>query len=232
MAAETESSNQRSNTDLASDGDGSFWKRAKQFLPRLTVFQTIATYNSDGAAKERFLGDFAAGLVVAVMLIPQGMAYALLAGMPPMYGLYSSIVSLLIYPLFSTSPQLAVGPVAMVSLLTSAAIDTLGAQTQSERYIELALLMAFLVGVIQLLMGLFHAGYLVNFLSHPVLKGFTSAAGMTVTFQIVPFLMLFLQQSSLLHPNWAKCWASRSHAVNMCTTFTRTPLKTSIKHTS
>lgn len=118
------------------------------------------------------------------MLIPQAMAYATLAGVPPVYGLYSSILSLFIYPIFATSPQLAVGPVAMMSILTYAAVGDVaameGIEERSDRWVNLSLKMAMLVGLVQLVMGLLRAGFLVNFLSHPVLKGFTSAAAIII----------------------------------------------------
>lgn len=124
-------------------------------------------------------GDLIAGLTVGVMLIPQGMAYAMIAGLPPIYGLYASTVPLLIYALLGTSRQLAVGPVAMVSLLTAAGIGVL-AEGGTEAYIGLAIVLALMVGVIQLLLGVFRLGFLVNFLSHPVISGFTSAAALII----------------------------------------------------
>lgn len=130
--------------------------------------------------KTRFLqGDISAGLTVGVMLIPQGMAYAMIAGLPPIYGLYASTVPLIIYALFGTSRQLAVGPVAMVSLLTAAGIGNI-AEGGTETYIALAILLAFMVGSIQFLLGAFRLGFLVNFLSHPVISGFTSAAALII----------------------------------------------------
>lgn len=124
-------------------------------------------------------GDFSAGLTVGVMLIPQGMAYALIAGMPPIYGLYASLVPLVVYAFLGTSRQLAVGPVAMVSLLVAAGVAPL-AQGDPQRYVELALLLALLVGILQLSLGLLRFGFLTNFLSHPVLAGFTSAAALII----------------------------------------------------
>lgn len=126
-----------------------------------------------------FRGDLNAGITVAIMLIPQGMAYAVLAGMPPVYGLYASIIPIVLYALFGTSRQLAVGPVAMISLLVLAGISEF-AEPGSERFIQLAILTALGVGVVQVLMGLFRMGFLVNFLSHPVLSGFTSAAAVII----------------------------------------------------
>ncbi len=129
--------------------------------------------------KEWLKGDIGAGLTVGVMLIPQGMAYASIAGMPAVYGLYASIVPIIIYALLGTSRQLAVGPVAMVSLLTATAIGSFEGLSASD-YILYAILLAFLVGVIQFLLGLFRLGFLVNFLSHPVVSGFTSAAALII----------------------------------------------------
>lgn len=130
--------------------------------------------------KSQFLkGDLSAGLTVGVMLIPQGMAYAMIAGLPPIYGLYASTIPLIIYAIFGTSRQLAVGPVAMVSLLTAAGIGNI-AEGGTETYIALAILLAFMVGSIQFLLGAFRLGFLVNFLSHPVISGFTSAAALII----------------------------------------------------
>lgn len=129
--------------------------------------------------KEWLRGDVSAGLTVGVMLIPQGMAYASIAGLPAVYGLYASIIPILVYAFFGTSRQLAVGPVAMVSLLTATAISSFqGISTQE--YISYAILLALLVGVIQFSLGLFRLGFLVNFLSHPVISGFTSAAALII----------------------------------------------------
>ncbi len=129
--------------------------------------------------KDWFKGDVGAGLTVGVMLIPQGMAYASIAGLPAVYGLYASIFPLLIYAILGTSRQLAVGPVAMVSLLTATAIGALG-DFSVETYINYALILALMVGVIQFLLGVFRLGFLVNFLSHPVISGFTSAAALII----------------------------------------------------
>jgi SulP family sulfate permease len=131
--------------------------------------------------RDNLVGDLLAGLIVAIMLVPQGMAYALLAGLPPQVGLYASIAPLIIYGLLGTSRALAVGPVAIVSLLVASGISPLAAQSSAE-YIQLALTLAFLVAIIQFVMGLVRLGFLVNFLSHPVLAGFTSAAAIVIGF--------------------------------------------------
>jgi len=124
-------------------------------------------------------GDLTAGVTVAVMLIPQGMAYAVLAGLPPVYGLYASTIPLILYAIFGTSRELAVGPVAMVSLIVFAGIGEL-AEPGSSRFIQLAILATLGVGIVQTLMGILRMGFLVNFLSHPVLSGFTSAAAIII----------------------------------------------------
>ncbi len=144
-------------------------------------------------------GDLGAGLTVGVMLIPQGMAYASIAGLPAVYGLYASIVPLIIYAIFGTSRQLAVGPVAMVSLLTATAIGSFEGLSISD-YILYAILLAFLVGAIQFLLGVFRLGFLVNFLSHPVISGFTSAAALIIGLsQLKHLLGIEISRSHHIH---------------------------------
>lgn len=133
-------------------------------------------------------GDLTAGLTVAAMLIPQGMAYALLAGMPPQTGLYAATVPLVLYAIFGTSRQLAVGPVAIMSLLTASAIAPL-AQEGTARYVELAALLALMVAGIHFVLGLARAGWVVNLLSHPVLVGYTAAAALIIGFSQVKHLI-------------------------------------------
>lgn len=129
--------------------------------------------------KELFKSDLPAGLTVGIMLIPQGMAYALIAGLPMVYGLYASLVPQVIYALTGTSRQLSVGPVAMDSLLVAAGLSAM-AITGSESYIALAIVLSLMMGVIQLGLGLLKAGFLVNFLSKPIVSGFTSAAAIII----------------------------------------------------
>ncbi len=124
-------------------------------------------------------GDLQAGLTTAVMLIPQGMAYAMLAGLDPIVGLYASLVPLVVYALFGTSRQLAVGPVAMVSLLVASGVGALTAQGTPD-YLAYAVMLSVMVGAVQLVMGVARLGFLTNFLSHPVLSGFTSAAALII----------------------------------------------------
>lgn len=126
-----------------------------------------------------FRHDLVAGLTVGVMLVPQSMAYAALAGMPPVTGLYASIVPLVVYALLGTSGAAAVGPVALTALLTGAALAPL-ANGDPGRYVALAGLLALLVGAIQVTMGVLRLGAVVNFMSHSVLAGFTSAAAIII----------------------------------------------------
>lgn len=138
--------------------------------------------------KEWLAGDLLAGLIVAIMLVPQGMAYALLAGLPPQVGLYASILPLLLYGLLGTSRVMAVGPVAIVSIMVAGGVGAL-AEPGTAVYLQLALTLALLVGLIQTLMGLFRLGFIANFLSRPVLAGFTSAAAIVIGFSQVKNLL-------------------------------------------
>ncbi len=122
--------------------------------------------------------DIVAGITVAMVLIPQSMAYAQLAGLPPHYGLYASFLPPMVSALLGSSRQLQTGPVAVVSLLTAAALQPLA--TSPESYIAYAILLALMVGVFQLLLGMFRLGELVDFLSHPVVMGFTNAAALII----------------------------------------------------
>ncbi|MBT8220322.1 MAG: solute carrier family 26 protein [Bacteroidia bacterium] len=126
-----------------------------------------------------FNRDLFAGLTVGVIFIPQGMAYAMLAGVPPIYGLYAGLFPLLLYALFGTSRQLSIGPVAVSALLVLAGISTI-AEPFSPEYITYVILTGFCIGVLQILAGIFKLGFLVNFLSHPVIAGFSSAAAIII----------------------------------------------------
>ena len=132
-------------------------------------------------------GDLTAGLTVAVMLVPQAMAYAMLAGLPPIVGLYASTIPLALYALLGSSRHLAVGPVAMVSLLVASGVGALAGAGTAE-YAIYAVILAAMVGVMQLAMGVFRLGFLVTLLSHPVISGFTSAAALIIGFSQVKHL--------------------------------------------
>ena len=123
--------------------------------------------------------DFISGLTVALVLIPQSMAYAQLAGLPPYYGLYASFLPPMVAALFGSSRQLATGPVAVVSLMTAASLEPL-ATAGSPGYIAYAILLALTVGTLQFALGVLKLGLVVNFLSHPVVNGFTNAAAIII----------------------------------------------------
>jgi SulP family sulfate permease len=123
--------------------------------------------------------DLVAGITVALVLIPQSMAYAQLAGLPAYYGLYAAFLPGMLAAMWGSSAQLATGPVAVVSLLTASGLAPFAA-TGSEQFIALAILMALIVGIIQLALGVFKLGVVVNFLSHPVIVGFTNAAAIII----------------------------------------------------
>ena len=113
-------------------------------------------------SKKDLKGDLSAGLTVGIMLIPQGMAYAMLAGLPPIYGLYASTIPLIVYAFFGTSRQLSVGPVAMVGLLIATGVGHL-AEPGTDQFIFLSISLALMVGVLQLLLGVFRLGFFGKF---------------------------------------------------------------------
>ena len=143
----------------------------RRYFPFL---EWIKNYDSD-----LFKGDLSAGITVAVMLIPQGMAYAMIAGLPPVYGLYAAIFPQMVYAFMGSSRHLAVGPVAMDSLLVATALNTI-AVVDANHYISLAIFLALFMGLIQVFLGFLKFGFLVNFLSQPVISGFTSAAAVVI----------------------------------------------------
>jgi SulP family sulfate permease len=144
-------------------------------------------------------GDALAGVIVAALLIPQGMAYALLAGLPPQFGLYASLLPLAVYALLGSSRFVAVGPVAMVSLLIAAGVGEM-AEPGTPRYLAFATATALVVGSMQIAMGAARLGALTNFLSHPVLSGFSSAAAFLIALSQVKHLLgVKLPQTEHLH---------------------------------
>jgi sulfate permease, SulP family len=138
------------------------------------VLEWGKTYDRDA-----FSNDAIAAVIVTIMLIPQSLAYAMLAGLPPEAGIYASIAPILLYAIFGTSRVLAVGPVAVVSLLTASAIGQI-AEQGTAGYAVAALTLAFLSGSFLLLLGVLRLGFLANFLSHPVIAGFISATGILI----------------------------------------------------
>ncbi|MFN4008801.1 MAG: SulP family inorganic anion transporter [Pannonibacter sp.] len=143
----------------------------KRFFP---ILDWGSTYTRDTATN-----DLIAAVIVTIMLIPQSLAYALLAGLPPEIGLYASILPLVAYAIFGTSRALAVGPVAVVSLMTASAVGELAAQGTAE-YLGAAIALAFLSGLMLVVMGLFRLGFLASLLSHPVISGFITASGLLI----------------------------------------------------
>ena len=146
----------------------------RSWLPRLPILEWGRRYD-----RATFASDLVAAVIVTIMLIPQSLAYALLAGLPPEVGLYASVAPLVVYALFGSSRVLAVGPVAVVSLMTAAAIGQFAA-VGSPLYWGAALTLAFLSGLMLFAMGLLRLGFLANFLSHPVVSGFISASALII----------------------------------------------------
>jgi len=155
----------------------------RQVLPSLPLLDWGRRYDRD-----TLVSDGVAALIVTVMLIPQSLAHALLAGLPPEVGLYASVAPLLLYALFGTSRALAVGPVAVVSLMTAAAVGE-HAAPGSAAYWPVAITLAFLSGAMLLAMGLLRLGFVANFLSHPVISGFISASGLLIAASQLKTLM-------------------------------------------
>ena len=154
-----------------------------RLLPSLPILEWGRRYDRD-----TLVSDLVAAIIVTMMLIPQSLAYALLAGLPPEIGLYASVAPLLLYAVFGTSRVLAVGPVAVVSLMTAAAIGE-HAVAGSPQYWAVAITLAFLSGVMLLIMGVLRLGFLANFLSHPVISGFISASGLLIAASQLKTLM-------------------------------------------
>ena len=162
-----------------------------QFIP---ILQWLPNYK-----RAHLSGDLSAGLTVGIMLIPQGMAYAMLAGLPPVFGLYASLIPQVIYALLGTSRQLSVAPVAMDSLLVAAGLGALSI-SGIEEYTSMAIFLALFMGSIQFLLGIVKMGFLVNFLSKPVISGFTSAAALIIGLsQLKHLLGAPIENSNQIH---------------------------------
>lgn len=153
--------------------------------------------------RETLGADLLAGITVALVAIPQSLAYAQLAGLPAYYGLYAAFVPCIVGALFGSSAQLSTGPVAMTSLLTAASISPLAA-TGTELFNAYAVLLALLSGLLQLGLGLIHMGILLNLLSHPVLMGFINAAAIIIALSQIPSLLgtSANQQQQFLQDTW------------------------------
>ena len=133
----------------------------------------------EGYRGEVFKSDFLSGITIAAMLIPQSMGYALVAGLPAQYGLYACIVPPLVYALLGTSNKISMGPVALDSILILTGLSAL-AEPGSDNYLELAIALTLMVGLIQFALGMLKFGFIANFLSYPVILGYTSAAAIII----------------------------------------------------
>ncbi|KAL8257650.1 hypothetical protein R6Q59_029691 [Mikania micrantha] len=162
----------------------SFWMRWKGKLDRMKVIdwiemfipcsRWIRTYNW----REYLQPDLVSGITVGIMLVPQSMSYAKLAGLQPIYGLYTGLVPIFVYAIFGSSRQLAVGPVALVSLLVSNVLGNI--DSSGELYTELTILLSLMVGILECTMGLLRLGWLIRFISHSVISGFTTASAIVI----------------------------------------------------
>lgn len=171
------------------------WNQAWAWLrDTLPLLQWLPDYTT-----EALRGDATAGLTVGVMLIPQGMAYAVIAGVPPIYGLYAGLVPLLVYPLIGSSRHLALGPVSIDMLIIAAGVGAI-AQAGTERYVALAILLTAMVGLLQMAMGAMKLGFVANLLSRPVIAGLTTAASFIIAIsQIGSLLGVELGRSQYIH---------------------------------
>src|SRR5690625_2904830 len=138
-------------------------------------------------------GDLLAVLIVAIMLIQQGMAYAMLAGLSPVTGLYAATIPAIVYALFGTSRHLSVGPVALVSILVFSSVSTLAIPGSNE-YLSLVLLLMLMIGLIQFILGIFRIGFLVNFISNTVMSGFFFSSEFIICYiMLILYFVFFLQ---------------------------------------
>ncbi|WP_180038449.1 SulP family inorganic anion transporter [Acinetobacter sp. YH16052] len=154
-----------------------------KLLHRLPAWAWLSHYTP-----VKFKSDVLAALIVVAMLVPQGMAYAMLAGLPPIMGLYASILPMIIYALLGGSSTLSIGPVAIISIMTFATLNPLF-EVGSPVYIEAATLLALMVGIISLLLGLFRFGFLIQLISHPVIQSFIIASALLIAFGQLKFLV-------------------------------------------
>lgn len=151
-------------------------------LKKIPAWLWLHHYNQNA-----FKSDLLSSLIVIAMLVPQGMAYAMLAGLPPVTGLYASIVPMIIYALVGSSPTLSIGPVAIISMMTFATLNPLF-EVGSPVYIQAACLLALMVGVISLLLGMMRFGFLIQLISHPVIKSFIIASALLIALGQLKFL--------------------------------------------
>lgn len=170
----------------------------RQWLPALVW---LKSYNG-----EHFSGDLLAAIIVVIMLIPQSLAYAMLAGLPAEMGLYASITPLIVYALLGSSRVLSVGPVAIMSLMTAAALGTLG--LAPEQYIVAAMTLAFMSGALLILLGFLQLGFVANFMSHPVVTGFVTASALIIALSQVQHLLGISSHGYTLFELFFSLWES------------------------
>ncbi|KAF7811367.1 putative sulfate transporter 4.2 [Senna tora] len=174
--------------------------RRMTFVEWIQLFLPCCRWIRTYKWREYLQVDLMAGITVGVMLVPQGMSYAKLAGLEPIYGLYSGFVPIFVYAIFGSSRQLAVGPVALVSLLVSNVLSGI-ADSSSDLYTELAILLALMVGILECIMGLLRLGWLIRFISHSVISGFTTASAIVIGLsQAKYFLGYDIDKSSKIVP--------------------------------
>ena len=162
----------------------------KNFIP---ILKWLPKYK-----KKNFYYDFSAGINVGILLIPQGMAYALIAGLPPIYGLYAALTPQIVYAILGTSRQLAVGPVAIDSLIVASGLGVISISSP-DQYILMAISLAFIVGSLQIIMALFRFSFITSFLSKPIINGFVSALAIIIGFSQLKYLLgISLTQTSLI----------------------------------
>ncbi|CAL2242659.1 unnamed protein product [Prunus armeniaca] len=198
-----------STTSSSSSASSSTWAALSRWKSKvqsmtwvewLEVFLPCTRWIRTYKWREYLQVDLMAGITVGVMLVPQSMSYAKLAGLEPIYGLYSGFVPLFVYAIFGSSRQLAVGPVALVSLLVSNVLSGI-VDSSDELYTELAILLAFMVGVMECLLGLFRLGWIIRFISHSVISGFTTASAIVIALsQAKYFLGYSIVRSSKIVP--------------------------------
>ncbi len=163
----------------------------KKYIP---ILEWLPNYKASTLKK-----DLPAGLTIGIIMIPQGLAYAMIAGLPPIYGLYAALLPQFIYALLGTSRQLSVGPVAMDSLLVASGIGALSLADPSD-YLSVAIFLALFMGCVQFLLGVLRMGFLVNFLSKPIISGFTSAAALIIGFSQLKYLTgAEIERSNVFH---------------------------------
>ncbi|MEM7102394.1 MAG: SulP family inorganic anion transporter [Bacteroidota bacterium] len=165
--------------------------RLKTYIP---ITDWLANYK-----KKDLLPDILAGLTIGSVAIPSGMAYGMLAGLPPIYGLYAALVPMFVYGIFGTSKHMIIGPAAIIALLVASGLTPL-AEPSTPEYIGLVFTLTFVVGIVQFLMGLFRMGVLTKLLTHPVVNGFTSAASIIVFFsQLKHLLGIEMMRTNLVY---------------------------------